>query len=304
MLGQVVELRLGRVVGAATVEAARSHRGDGLVDVVGRPARVDVRVHEPGQPLALVRLQDLDPGRRQEPEECARDEPGDDRQHGEVPPRGPAEEERAQDDGRVDQRRAEVGLFEDQRHERRGEPDHAQRRPPLRQPVPALGDEPREHDDEDDLPELGRLEVEEADLDPAPRAAHLLGQDEHGEEQDDDGAVERPADTAVHVRVDGRGRGEEHDADDDVDRLPEGVVAGVARNVVLRHGLEHPEPVGEQAAGGREQQVVEVAQERAELPGEGLRAGGLVDAGDGGGHLESASSRFAGPRRCSCPARR
>ena len=238
-------------------------------------------IDEPGEPLALVRLQHLQSRRGQEPEERARDQAGDDPQHGEVPPRRPAEEERAHDDGGVDQRRPEVGLLEDQRHERHGEPDHGQRRPPLRQPVPALGDERGEHDHEDDLPELRRLEVEEADLDPALRAAHLLGEDEHRQEQDDRRAVQRPADPPVGVRIDGRRRGEEHDADGDVDGLPEDVVAGVPGDVVLRHGLQHPQPVDEQAAGGREQQVVEVAQERAELPGEGLCAGGLVDAGDG-----------------------
>ena len=77
--------------------------------------------------------------------------------------------------------------------------------------------------------------------------------------------VEGPADTPVRARVDRRGR-EEDRTDGDVDNLPEDVVVRISGHVVLRHGLEHPEPVGEQSTGGEDQQVVDVSQVRAELP--------------------------------------
>ena len=98
--------------------------------------------------------------------------------------------------------------------------------------------------------------------------------DEHRQEQDEAGPVERPAHAPVHVRVDDRRRREEHDSPDDVDDLAKDVVARVAGDVVPRHRLEHPEPVGEQPPGGQEEQVVDVAQERAELPGGRLEAVG------------------------------
>ena len=52
---------------------------------------------------------------------------------------------------------------------------------------------------------------------------------------------------------------------------------------------EHPEAVGDEARGPEEEQVVDVAEERAELPGRRLRAGGLRDPVDGGGGHQSDS---------------
>ena len=45
-------------------------------------------------------------------------------------------------------------------------------------PVP-VGEEARERQDDQQLPELGRLEAEEADVDPAARAARDLAGEEH-----------------------------------------------------------------------------------------------------------------------------
>ena len=47
---------------------------------------------------------------------------------------------------------------------------------------------------------------------------------------------------------------------------------------MARHVGEHPEAVGDDGADEREQQVVEVAQEGADLGGE-MRADGLFDSG-------------------------
>ena len=79
-------------------------------------------------------------------------------------------------------------------------------------PLPALGHEAGEHDDEDDLAELGRLEVEEADLDPALRAAHLLGEDEDGRRRSTSASPYSGQRTRRYdVGIDGRGDGNEQE---------------------------------------------------------------------------------------------
>ena len=107
-----------------------------------------------------------------------------------------------------------------------GEADDSERCPPLPQALPSLGEERRQHDDQSDLAELRGLEVEEADLDPALRAAHLFGDRQHRHEQDERDSVERPASPPVRMRVDDGRRRQQDDPDDDVDDLAKDVVAG------------------------------------------------------------------------------
>ena len=104
------------------------------------------------------------------------------------------------------------------------------------------------------------------------------------EQEDDRKPVERDAELAVDLGVDRSGGREEDDADGDVDELPEDVVVGIARDVVPRHRLEHPESVGDERAGRQEEQVVEVAEEGAELPRGRLGAGRPGNAMNRGGH--------------------
>ena len=215
-----------------------------------------------------------------------------------MPPWRPAEEERAENARAVDERGAEVGLLEDERGQRERDRDDAERRPPLVHAVAALGHEAREGEDERELAELRGLEVEEADLDPALRPAHLLGEDEHGEQQDERDAIERDAQPPVDVGVHHHRQREEEPADGDVDQLPEDVVVGIADHVVARHRLEHPEPVCDERSSRQEQQVVDVSDECTELPGRRLRAGGLLDSVD-----RVAISRTPGSSPSSCRAR-
>ena len=66
----------------------------------------------------------------------------------------------------------------------------------------ALGEEAGDREHEQELPELGRLEREEADVDPARRAARGAADDEHDRDQADRPDEDRPPVAAVDVGVD------------------------------------------------------------------------------------------------------
>ena len=178
VLGQVVEARLRRAVDAAAVEAAGADRGDRLGDVVGRAARVLVGMREAGQPRLLVRLR-----ARRRPLPAA-PEHGERRRSAPTAAstarcsqRDAGDEQHRRERGRVDERRADVRLDEDeQRSARARARSPASTRPQLADPPRAVGEEAGEGEHEQQLPELGRLELEEADVDPALRAARRLGE--------------------------------------------------------------------------------------------------------------------------------
>src|SRR5205823_1633139 len=73
--------------------------------------------------------------------------------------------------GAVDERRPEVGLHEDEEDRDERETEREERRPRLADPPRALGEEAGQREDEEQLPELGGLEAEEAEVDPALRAS-------------------------------------------------------------------------------------------------------------------------------------
>ncbi len=108
----------------------------------------------------------------------------------ELPPADSDEEQHGEQRRRVDECGAEVRLEEHEEDRRRPEADHreivfqrvARPDPPDHEP----GD--RKH--EEHLAELGRLELDDPEVDPALRAADLLGEDE-----DDDHQGERRART-------------------------------------------------------------------------------------------------------------
>ena len=124
-------------------------------------------------------------------------------EHEQVPPADAGDEEAGRDRGRVDERRAEVGLHEDEQDRHDREADGAEHDAQVAHAPAAVGEEAGEREDEEQLAELGRLELEEADVDPAPRAARLLREREHEQHQDDRRGVERPLQAAVAVGVDG-----------------------------------------------------------------------------------------------------
>ena len=115
VLGQVVEARLRRARDAAAAQAAGADRGDRLVHVVGRAARVGVGMREAGQALGLVRLEHVDarpPAATRARRATTSSAISAD--HRQVQPAHAGDEEHGGEHGGVDERRADVGLDEDE----------------------------------------------------------------------------------------------------------------------------------------------------------------------------------------------
>ena len=220
LFGQEVQPGLGALHEAAPREAARAERDLGLGDVVAGAERVGVGVEEGEDAGELVFLDELPVGA------VRLDDRGDEADAaggggGEVPEADAGEEHHHPGAGEEQDRGAEVGLLEDEgdrqggQHQGQDEPERA-------------GDLGRveavvvggERHDERDLHQLGRLELDRAEVDPALGAhadlAHHLDEDEECEragigerrhrspEADvDDGDAEHAADAdgeAEHLR--------------------------------------------------------------------------------------------------------
>ena len=131
----------------------------------------------------------------------------------------------------------------------------------------ALGEEAGDREDEQELPELGRLELERADVDPALRAAHRLRERVDDHHQRERGSVDDAPVTPVQRRRD-RDRDDEPDrAERGRDRLPHDEVVRVARDVEARDPCDRPEPVADEGAGREQEDEIEPADERAEVDG-------------------------------------
>src|SRR6185436_16109655 len=101
-----------------------------------------------------------------------------------------------------------------------------------------------EYDREQHLPELGRLEAEEADVDPPARATGSRDGEQYEAHYADRAEVEQPGGTAVEARIDQRGHHETGEADGRVQGLPpDGAAAGVVR----RDPVDRPKAVGDEA---------------------------------------------------------
>ncbi len=195
------------------------------------------------------------------------------------PPR-PRDEERGREDGGVHEGRAEVGLDEDEKGRQSNEADRGHGRLPLADRPGAVGQESGDDEDDEDLRDLGRLELEEADVDPAVRPADRLLGDKHDSKQHERGDVERPPQAPVDLRVQGGGEREHDGAERHVHALADDEVVRIPGNVVPRDRLQHPEPVGDDSRNRRHEDEIEVAKD-----GAGLRAPGRFSARlDADGH--------------------
>ena len=114
MLGQEIEIGLGRAFDSPSRRAARAHRVDRLSDVVGGAARIVVAVHEADDALLLVVLQHRVPGRRQDPEHEQSTHERRSAEDREVRPARAGEEEHACKGGRIDHGGSQVRLDEDE----------------------------------------------------------------------------------------------------------------------------------------------------------------------------------------------
>ena len=262
MLGQVVEVRLRRARDAAPVQAAGSHRRDRLRDVVGRPARIARRVHELRQAVDLVRLQHRDPGRRQHPQDGRRAEDRAEPDQGDLRPRRPGDEEDRGERGAVDERGSEVGLDEHEQDRDEGEAEGCEGRLPVAHLPRPVGEEAGQREDEEELPELGGLEAEEAQIDPALRPARQRGGEDDEDHQGDRPAVEAAPVAAVDGGVEEHGAEEPETADRRVHALADHVVVRVAGHVVARDARDRPQAVGDDAGDRRDERPVEAADER------------------------------------------
>ena len=166
------------------------------------------------------------------------------------------DEEGSREHGAVDERRPDVRLHEDEEHRPGREQDRAERDREPADLLRAVGEVPGEEERDQHLAELGRLEAEEAEIDPAPRAARhrARGEDEghHREQGDIDDARETPVD----LGVDEDRNCHQDEPDPGVDALARG---GAAARVELRDPVDRPEPVGDRREHGRQQQQVEAA---------------------------------------------
>ena len=146
-----------------------------------------------------------------------------------VRPANARDEEAREERGDVDERGAEVGLPEDEQDRHEPEPDRLQHDARPVQPSHAVDEEAGEGEDEEELPELRRLELERPEVDPAPRAARLLRERIHEQHEHDRGRVERQLEAAVAIRVDRERDQHPGEADPRGDQLARHVVALVAR---------------------------------------------------------------------------
>ena len=171
--------------------------------------------------------------------------------------RTPGEEQHRRQRCRVDEGSAEVGLEEDEAHRHEAETDRRRDGAELADPAPPLHQEAGDRQHEEQLAELGRLELERAEVDPSLRPAHRLGEDEHEHHHADRAAVQNPPVPLVdRRRHDDR---DEHPgaAEGDRDRLARDEVARIAEDVEPRDAADRPEPVAderrdrEQAAASR-----------------------------------------------------
>ena len=189
---------------------------DRAVDLVGRPGREPVRhaVSHVGRPLRD----------RERADEEETERAGDERE-----PRRRDVEHRDEDPV-VEERAAEIVGREEDEH--RAAPDHEQRppvlQPPLREHLALLAEVGREEDDERDLPELARLELEPAEVDPEPRAVDRLAdpgrqRQEEQEDRRDSEDVLVALEHAIVVAQPEERRGEHGNADHDPEPLPERV---------------------------------------------------------------------------------
>ena len=231
-LGQVVVLHR-RVADATAKQAARGKGHDGQCRLVAGVVRVAPRIQEGEEALGAIRRGDDGGGAEHERGD------GDECDHA---PGKPAQDCDGEHRQRDDDRGAQIGLPEDQEQREREHDEHLdeERTGVDGAVLEVIGEDLGRQDDDHRLGDLGGLQVEDSEVDPA-RSAPLLGSltdEKHRDEQhehsdphppDELGSKERPRQqpTADH--------GEQHEADEHEDRL---AVQEKPRAAVLLQGLD------------------------------------------------------------------
>ena len=150
-------------------------------------------------------------------------------------------------------------------HDRDGaESERSQGRTRVGRSTRALGDEAGDRKNKEELSELGRLEREEADVDPPRRATRGSADDEHNRDQSHRADEDRPPVAPVHVGIDEHADEQGERTNDGIDDLPLEVVMWIARDVVLRDAGDRPETDGDESGDAGHEQPVERTQQVAE----------------------------------------
>ena len=238
------------------VQAAGADRDLRLEAVVAGPGQVLRGVQERGQPGQLVPLQQVQLGDGVD----AAGHGGEQAEHPVQPDAGDHDHAGQREDQH--QHDAEGGLAFDQEDQRgggeRGQPRVPQPRPAGR--VVTTGEQPRGGQDQAELGELRRLDLETAGhVDPGLRAVHRLADREHGQQEQQRQAVDdrRPASDAAVVRA----RGGHHQ--DEPERGPEDrllqvgvrVEPGLPQRRLGRRPDQHRAERRERAGDGEQQPV-------------------------------------------------
>ena len=177
------ERALEAVQPAVAGEPTGADRDPRLEQVVAGAERVAHWVQEDLQALLLVPVEDVWQDRGGSHHQR--------RQRRQVEAGGAAQDQHPHQHRGEYHRGAEVGLEQDQNHRRSREGDGAEQRPEL--PLGALPDREvtSEHDQNDDLAQLGGLEREARDRDPAPGAEGRMAGEVDSQEEEQGGAVGR-----------------------------------------------------------------------------------------------------------------
>ena len=178
-----------------------------------------------------------------------------------------AQEEHARQSSRVDHRRSEVRLHEDEEDRGRRQADCGEHRPAIADPLRTVSQQTGEEEDEEHLAELGGLELEETEVEPALRAARDGSGEQNERHQSEHHGVDLLSITAVVLGVDEDGHDEHEHPERGIDALPDDVVVRVSCHVVPRDAGDRPEPVGNEPARCGEQDPVEAPNEGGGLDG-------------------------------------
>jgi hypothetical protein len=133
--------------------------------------------------------------------------------------------------------------------------------PPLADSPTSLREQAGEEQGQEQLPELGRLEAEEAKVDPASGAADVGAEHHHDQQHRDHQGVDHLSVTAVVVGIDQQRSHKPHQSDKGEDRLAEDVILGVAGDVQTGNPADRPEAEGDEPGHRGEHHPVDAPDE-------------------------------------------
>ena len=204
----------------------------------------------------MVRLEHVDAGGGQPPQEREHDQEGDRRDRREVEPANAGGEHHGCERRGVHEGGADVRLEEHERDRARGHSHRGNRHAELADPLRAVDEEAGEEQREENLPELGGLEAEEAEVDPAARPARRGARNEHEDHHRERASVDHALEPPVDRRIDQRRHDHQHAAHSGVERL---AACEAPTRIVPGDPVDRAQAVADDHQDGREQDPVESA---------------------------------------------